>query len=98
MIKEGVKNTSVMEVIDIEKCNTAHIHLYLYKDKVWGCCGRSAVLLHQLYPNLPCAEREIYDTGICLPGMIIDLMTLQHLIQRLPPIEQTLTRIVFEVP
>lgn len=98
MTKEGVKNTSVMEVIYREKCNIGHIHLYLYKDKVWGCCGRSAVLLHQLYPNLPCSEREIHDTGIRLPGMIIDPMTLQHLIQRLPPIEQTLTRIVFKVP
>lgn len=85
------------DVIHIEQTNTRHIYLYAY-GRAWWCCGRSAVLLHRLYSNLPCTEREIYDTGLSLPGMIIDPMTLQDLIQRLPPIETTSIRLVFETP
>ena len=90
-----------MELKDILKAEATHqhhIYLYLHKGKVWGCCGRSALLLHRLYPNIPYRDRDVSGKGDVLPVMIIDSMTLGDLVERLPPREQDEHRIVIEIP
>lgn len=88
----------VKVVLKIEEQNRRHIHLYCYKNRMWGCCGRSAVLLHGIYSNLPCREREVLNTGVIKPVMVIDHLTLKHLIDNIPPIKQSNDRIVIELP
>lgn len=86
------------QVIQTEATNHKHIHLYYHKKSVWGCCGRSALLLHKIYSNISCPERDISGKGDLLPVMIIDPMTLAHLIENLPPIHQDKEKIVIEIP
>ena len=88
----------LIEVIQIEAMNYRHIHLYHHKGSVWGCCGRSALLLHKIYSNISCHERDISGEGDILPVMIIDPMTLAHLVENIPPIRQDKEKIVIEIP
>lgn len=86
------------EVIRIEAANYRHIHLYHHKGIVWQCYGRSALLLHKIYPNISCHERDISGKGDIIPVMIIDPMTLANLTKNLPPIYQDKERMVIEIP
>lgn len=86
------------EIIQTEAINHRHIYLYNYKGLLWGCCGRSALLLHYIYPNIPYKDRDISGKGDMLPVMIIDQMTLKHLIGNIPPVEQSNDRMVIELP
>lgn len=86
------------DILKIEATNRRHIYLYHHKGKVWGCCGRSAILLHRLYPNISYTEKDISGMGDILPVMIIHPFTLEHLIENIPPIEQEKEMFVIEIP
>ena len=86
------------EILQTEATNQRHIYLYRYKANVWGCCGRSALLLNKLYPNISCHERDISGKGDIVPVMIIDPMTLAHLVENIPPLYQDKEKIVIEMP
>lgn len=86
------------EIIQTETTNHRHIYLYNYKGLLWGCCGRSALLLHYIYPNIPYKDRDISNKGDILPVLLIDQMTLADLIERISPIERNDERMVFDIP
>lgn len=86
------------QILQFEATNLYHIYLIHYKGKVWGCCGRSALLLHQLYPNISYRNRDVSGKGDIVPVMIIDLMTFSDLVEKLPPKEQYENRVVIEIP
>ena len=83
------------DILKTEATNQHHIYLFNHKGKVWGCLGRSALLLHRIYPNIPYRDRDVSGKGDVLPVMIIDLMTLGDLVERFPPIERTEEKMVF---
>lgn len=85
------------EILQTEATNQCHIYLYCY-NSVWRCCGRSALLLNKIYPNISCHERDISGKGDIIPVMIIDPMTLAHLIENIPPTYQDKEKIVIEMP
>lgn len=85
------------DILNLEATNRRHIYLYHHKGKVWGSCGCSALLLHQVYPNIPYRDRDVSGKGDILPVMIIDPFTLEDLIERLPPIERDESRMIFEL-
>lgn len=93
-----ISDMTPRNIVNIEKQNTRHIYLYLYKNRVWWCCGRSALLLYRLYPNIPYCKKDIFNLGVTLPVMMIDHYSLAHLIERIQPIEHTSTKIVIETP
>lgn len=86
------------QIIQIESTNKHHIYLYHRRGIVWGCCGRSACLLHKIYPNIFYSEKTISGWGNAVPVMVIDPFTLEHFIGELPPIERDEERMVFEIP
>lgn len=87
-----------MKLTDILKTEaTNRWHIYLFYQKVWLCFGRSA-LLHRLYPNIPYRDRDVSGKGDVLPVMIIDQFTLGDLIERLPPIQRSEDKMIFELP
>ena len=86
------------DALTFESTNTQNIYLYYYKVGTWSCCGRSAKLLYLLYPNIYYSEKPISGWGDVYPVTIIDLMTLEHLIDNFPPKERSEERIVFEIP
>ena len=88
----------LIEVIQIEAMNYRHIYLYHHKANVWSCCGHSALLLNKIYPNISCHERDVSGKGDIVPVMIIDPMTLAHLVENIPPLYQDKEKIVIEVP
>lgn len=85
-------------IIQTEAINHRYIYLYNYKGLLWGCCGRSALLLHHIYQNIPYKDRDVSGNGDILPVMIIDQMTLADLIERISPIERNEERMVFAIP
>ena len=89
---------NIADVIKSESSNAYHIFLYPHKSGAWGCCGCSAKLLHLLYPNIYYSEKPVSGWGDACPVTIIDLMTLEHLIDNFPPKERSEERIVFEIP
>ena len=89
---------TVTDALTLERTNTRHIYLYYYKVGAWSCYGRSAELLHWLYPNIYYSEKLIPEWEKELPVTVIDVMTLRHLLGIIPPIEQNEKRIVIEIP
>ena len=89
---------ALTDALTLEKTNTRHIYLYYYKVGAWSCCGCSAKLLHLLYPNIYYSEKPVSGWGDACPVTIIDLMTLEHLIDNFPPKERSEERMVFEIP
>lgn len=88
-----------MELTDILKTEaTNRRHIYLFHHKVWLCFGRSALLLHRLYPNIPYQNRDVSGNGDVHPVMIIDQLTLGDLLERLPPTQRSEDKIIFELP
>ena len=86
------------EIIQTEVTNCSRIYLYHHKGLVWGCCGRFALLLHRIYSNITYKERDVTGKGDMLPVMIIDPLTLGHLIENYHPIERYEKMMVFEMP
>ena len=87
------------EIIQAEATNEHRIYLFhLNKGRVWGCYGRSALLLHRLYPNISYRDRDVSGKGDVVPVMIIDLLTLGDLVERFPPIERNEDSMIFELP
>lgn len=86
------------DAIILEKTNTRHIYLYYYRVGAWSCCGRSAELLHGLYPNIYYSGKSIPEWEKELPVAVIDAMTLRHLLEIIPPKEKNGERIVIEIP
>lgn len=90
------KPMELTDILRLEATNRCHIYLYHHVGKVWGCCGRSALLLHQVYQNIPYRERDVSGNGDVLPVMVIDPMTLADLIERLPPIARDAEKMIFD--
>lgn len=84
------------DILELESVNHRYIYLH-HNGKVWGCYGRSALLLHRIYPNILYKDRDISGNGDVVPMMIIDLLTLADLIEKLPPIERDEDRMIFEL-
>lgn len=78
-----------------EKDNKAFVYLYSYKCRAWIAYEQSAIYLNTLLPHISLHKQRAKNCG---PVMVVDRLSLEWLLVKLPPLNRTTEDIVFRMP
>lgn len=83
------------EILLKEKNNEAFVYLYPYQSRAWIAYEQSAIHLNRLLPNISMCNQLSKN---CEAVMVIDILSLEWLFEKLPPLHRSVEHITLQMP